>query len=117
METLFFSNPSREEYEALFLNGSRRRQTKNSKKNSDGGIQIQRATKPAEPAICKNTNLSVRRIKLFNMIYNSSCVVLIVVNIFAPTLLARTHITSDVIDNFLTETELEYFNKKMGKSI
>lgn len=83
MRTLFFSNPSQEEYQTLFLNGSRRRK-KYINKNTNvaitatcsnpqyqNAIQVERATKPEEPAIY-------------------------------------------IIDNFLTNSELEYFDKKIA---
>ena len=94
MHTLFFSNSNEEEYQTLFLIGSRRRK-KSNKTNANSNIvkdtsaisttaedicnnpqcqneiQIERATKPEEPAIY-------------------------------------------VIDNFLTNSELEYFDQKIA---
>jgi hypothetical protein len=101
MRTLFFSNPSEQEYEGFFKKGSRRRRTTtDSNKNSISSASTSSSTSVIGSVISgscaqgHNTNeIQVRR---------------------ATTKPYPEEASIYVIDNFLTEAELEYFDKKIA---
>jgi hypothetical protein len=117
MRTLFFSNPSQEECQTLFLNGSRRRKKKNKKNSSCEDSNHCVTTTESSPS--KENNAG-----------NTTAVSATVVS--ATVVSATMHSSTKqkalrverctnpeepaiyIIDNFLTNSELEYFDQKIA---
>ena len=105
MRTLFFSNPSQEEYENLFLNGSRRRSNRSVKSDectsvktrssTTTGRESDSATIPTVAGMTSSDPLSINTIQVERATQPED-----------PAIY--------VIDNFLTDSELDYFDKKIS---
>eukprot|EP00536_Pseudo-nitzschia_multiseries_P010650 jgi/Psemu1/243091/estExt_Genewise1.C_3330026 len=100
MRTLFFSNPSREEYECLFVNGSRRRKRR-SKNNSESRADFGGGT-DASASVTATTS------KKDSIPPDEREKIIRVERVTKPD-----EASIYVIDNFLSEKELEYFDEKI----
>jgi hypothetical protein len=98
MRTLFFSNPSEKEYEGFFKKGSRRRRTTDSNENSISSASASASVVDSGSSTCSAQGQNTNEIKVRR----------------ATAKPYPEEASIYVIDNFLTEAELEYFDKKIA---
>ncbi len=101
MRTLFFSDSSEEEYQPLFLNGSRRRKRSQKRNSSPTGVKD---TSEIVVAASTSTSTSVENIGSKAQYQNE-------IRVERATKPEEPAIY--IIDNFLTHSELEYFDQKI----
>jgi hypothetical protein len=118
MRTLFFSNPSQEECQTLFLNGSRRRK-KNKKKNTSC-IDFNGRISTAESPSSKGKNAGVTTTVSATAVSATAVSATISSSPKHQKALRVERATNPeepaiyIIDNFLSNSELEYFDQKIA---